>query len=324
MKNFGLIGAAGYIAPRHMQAIKETGNQLVAALDPKDSVGVMDRYFPEVKFFTEIERFDRHVEKLRRGKEADRMHYMAICSPNYLHDAHCRFALRLRTHAICEKPLVVNPWNLEALRELEQETDCRVYTVLQLRLLPALKALKQKLEAPTATTGGAAPVARKRAEVSLSYITRRGPWYQTSWKGQEQKSGGVAVNIGIHLFDLLGWMFGTVYEAHVHLATPTRQGGRLELEWATVNWFLSVDKADLPEGHLEAGKAAYRSLTLDGQEIEFSEGFGDLHTLVYRDILSGGGFGLDDAKPAIDLVHRIRQCPVTPAPAGAHPLLRRV
>jgi UDP-N-acetyl-2-amino-2-deoxyglucuronate dehydrogenase len=313
VKNFGLIGAAGYIAPRHMQAIKETSNQLVAALDPTDSVGVMDRYFPEAKFFTEFERFDRHLEKLRRASEEERVHYVAICSPNYLHDSHCRSALRLRAHAICEKPLVVNPWNLDALRELEHETDCRVYTVLQLRLLPALLALKQRLDAPQAK--------RKRADVSLSYITRRGPWYHTSWKGQEQKSGGVAVNIGIHFFDLLTWLFGAAHEAHVYLQTPARVGGRLELEWATVNWFLSVDKADLPKGYLEAGKPAYRSLTVDGQEIEFSEGFGDLHTLVYRDILNGGGFGLDDAKPAIDLVHRIRQCPVTRAPAGSHPQL---
>jgi UDP-N-acetyl-2-amino-2-deoxyglucuronate dehydrogenase len=317
MKNFGLIGAAGYIAPRHMQAVKETGNQLVAAFDPKDSVGILDRYFPEAKFFIEFERFDRHLEKLRRGKDEDRVHYTAICSPNYLHDAHCRFALRLRSHAICEKPLVVNPWNLDALRELEQETDCRVYTVLQLRLLPALQALEKKLEVQRATGP------RKRAEVNLSYITRRGPWYQTSWKGQEQKSGGIVVNIGVHLFDLLSWLFGAVHEAHVYLSTPTRTGGRLELEGATVNWFLSVDKADLPVGYLEAGKPAYRSLTLDGQEIEFSDGFTDLHTLVYRDILSGGGFGIDDAKPAIDLVHRIRQCPVTALPPGSHPLLYR-
>jgi UDP-N-acetyl-2-amino-2-deoxyglucuronate dehydrogenase len=315
VKNFGLIGAAGYIAPRHMQAIKDTGNQLIAALDPTDSVGVMDRYFPEAKFFTEFERFDRHLEKLRRGDEAQRVHYVSICSPNYLHDAHCRFALRLRAHAICEKPLVINPWNLDALRELEQETDCRVYTVLQLRLLPALLELKKKLDARQAKG--------KRAEVSLSYITRRGPWYHTSWKGQEERSGGVAVNIGIHFFDLLTWLFGTAHEAHLHLSTQARMGGRLELEHATVNWFLSVDKADLPQGYLEAGKPAYRSLTLDGEEIEFSEGFGDLHTMVYRDILNGGGFGLDDAKPAIELVHRIRETAVTKAPAGSHPLLLR-
>lgn len=314
MKNFGLIGAAGYIAPRHIQAIKETGNNLVAAMDPNDSVGVMDRYFPEAKFFTEIERFDRHLEKLRRQSGDERVHYMAICSPNYLHDAHARLALRLHAHAICEKPLVVNPWNADALREIELETDCRVYTVLQLRLLPALVALKQRLEAEPH---------RKRANVELSYITRRGPWYHHSWKGQEQKSGGIAVNIGIHLFDVLTWLFGSTHEERLHLSSASRMSGSLELEWASVKWFLSVDKEDLPAGYMEAGKAAFRSLTLDGEEIEFSDGFTDLHTRVYRDILGGGGYGLDEAKPAIELVHRIRQCPVTNAKNGAHPLLER-
>lgn len=314
MKNFGLIGAAGYIAPRHMQAIKETNNTLVAAMDPRDSAGVLDRYFPEVKFFTEIERFDRHLEKLRRERGDERVHFMSICSPSYLHDAHVRLALRLNAHAICEKPLVVNPWNVDALRELEQETDCRVYTVLQLRSLPALLDLKHKLEAQPN---------RRRADVCLSYVTRRGPWYHISWKGQEPKSGGIAANIGIHFFDVLTWLFGTVHEAHVHLATASRMCGSLELEWARVSWFLSVDQADLPPGHLEKGKAAFRSLTMDGEEIEFSDGFADLHTRVYRDILVGKGLGLDAAKPAIELAHRIRNCAATLPRGVCHPFLAR-
>ena len=314
MKNFGLIGAAGYIAPRHIQAIKETGNLLVAAMDPNDSVGILDRYFPEVKFFTEIERFDRHLEKLRRAGEGERIQFMSICSPNYLHDAHARLAMRLGAHAICEKPLVINPWNVDAIRTIEQETGCRVYTVLQLRLSSMAMDLKQQLESDRS---------RKRADVVLSCVTRRGPWYHTSWKGQEQKSGGIAVNIGIHLFDLLTWLFGPAHDQRVYLATPSRMCGRLELEWASVQWFLSVDQQDLPAGYREAGKAAFRSLTLDGRDIEFSDGFTDLHTRVYRDILDGGGFGLDDAKPAIELVHQIRKCPVTSPEKGAHPLLYR-
>lgn len=314
MKNFGLIGAAGYIAPRHIQAIRETGNELVAALDPNDSVGILDRYFPEAQFFTEIERFDRHLEKLRRQGEQQQVHFISICSPNYLHDAHARFALRLHAHAICEKPLVVNPWNADALRRIEQETGYRVYAVLQLRLLPALIALKRRLEGEPR---------RRRADVQLSYITRRGPWYHHSWKGREEKSGGIAVNIGIHFFDLLVWLFGSSHEERVHLATPSRMAGTLELEWASVRWFLSVDKADLSVDDMECGRAALRSLSLNGEEIDFSDGFADLHACVYRDILDGGGFGLDDAKPAIELVHRIRQCAVTPATERAHPLLER-
>lgn len=314
MKNFGLIGAAGYIAPRHIQAIKETGNSLVAAMDPNDSVGVLDRYFPETSFFTEIERFDRHLEKLRRQPGGPGVHFMSICSPNYLHDAHARLALRLHAHAICEKPLVINPWNADALRELELETGCRVYTVLQLRSVPALVSLKQKLEAEPQ---------RRRARVELSYVTRRGPWYHQSWKGQEQKSGGIAVNIGIHLFDLLLWLFGAAHEERLHLATSARMSGTLELEWASVSWFLSVDPGDLPDGYMEADKAAFRRLTLDGEEIELSDGFTDLHTRVYRDILAGRGHDIDEAKRAIDLVHRIRSCSVTQAGGAGHPLLAR-
>jgi UDP-N-acetyl-2-amino-2-deoxyglucuronate dehydrogenase len=313
LKNFALIGAAGYIAPRHMQAIKDTGNRLVAAVDPKDSVGVLDRYFPDVRFFTEIERFDRHLEKLRRLSEEERVHYVSICSPNYLHDAHCRLALRLKAHAICEKPLVISPWNIDRLVELEQETDRRVYTVLQLRLLPQLVELKKKLESQPN---------RKRADVCLSYITRRGPWYHASWKGDVEKSGGVAMNIGIHFFDFMTWMFGKAQSAELHLHRNEKMAGVIELEWARVRWFLSVDKADLPAGYLEQGKSAFRSLTLDGEELEFSDGFTDLHTKVYKDVLEGRGFSLAEAKPAIELVHTIRHSEVVSPNGRGHPILK--
>lgn len=313
MRNFALIGAGGYIAPRHLQAIKETGNNLAAAVDPKDSVGVLDRYFPEASFFTEIERFDRHLERLRRNSEEDRVEYVAICSPNYLHDAHVRLALRLKAHAICEKPLVISPWNMDALAELEAESGCRVFTVLQLRLLPVLIALKQRLEGQKT---------RKRADVVLSYITRRGPWYDVSWKGDPAKSGGVAMNVGIHFFDFMLWLFGTAQKAELHLSEAHKMVGVIELEWARVRWFLSVDKGDLPAGYLEKGKPAYRSLTIDGEEIEFSDGFTDLHTKVYQDILGGGGFGLAEAKPAIELVHGIRTGAVVSHKGTGHPVLR--
>lgn len=314
MKNFGLIGAAGYIAPRHLEAIKATGNRLVAAMDPNDSVGILDRYFPEVEFFTEIERFDRHLEKLRRGDKDRRVHFLSICSPSHLHDAHARLALRLRAHAICEKPVVINPWNVDALLDLEGETDCRIYSVLQLRSLPVLLDVKRALQG--------APQ-RRRADVCLTYVTRRGPWYHVSWKGQEQKSGGIAVNIGIHFFDCLIWMFGQAHAWEVHLASPSRMSGRLELEWASVTWFLSVDGADLPRRSIEAGMPAYRSLSIDGVEIDFSERFAELHTRVYEDILTGRGVGLAEARPAVDLAYQIRRSPVT-SPAGSkHPLFAR-
>lgn len=314
MKNFALIGAAGYIAPRHMQAIKDTGNRLLAATDPKDSVGTIDRYFPDAAFFTEIERFDRHLEKLRRANDEDRVEYVSICSPNYLHDAHCRLALRLHAHAICEKPLVISPWNIDALADLEAESDRRIYTVLQLRLLPPLIALKKQLEAQPKG---------KRADVVLSYITRRGSWYHVSWKGDVEKSGGVAMNIGIHFFDLMLWLFGPAQRYELHHISHDKMAGVVEHEGARVRWFLSVDQNDLPPATRAAGKAAFRSLTMDGQEIEFSEGFTDLHTKVYQDIMNGGGYGLSEARPAIELVYGIRSSSTVTTRGQGHPFLNK-
>lgn len=312
MKNFALIGVSGFVAPRHLKAIHATGNRLIAAVDPHDSVGILDTFFRETRFFTEIERFDRYLEKLRRQSDEDRAHYISICSPNYLHDAHVRLALRLRAHAICEKPLVINPWNLDALQDLEAEYGSRIYTVLQLRHHPSLIALKETLG--TAVHSG-------HAEVCLTYITRRGPWYQTSWKGSLEKSGGVAMNIGIHLFDLLNWLFGPVERCSVHLSTQQKMAGVLELAGARVRWFLSVDAADLPVGYTESGRSAFRSITVNGEEVEFSEGFGDLHTRVYEEVLAGRGYGIEDAKPSIDLVHSVRNSPIVIPKDDAHPML---
>ncbi len=313
MKNFGLIGAAGYVAPRHLKAIRETGNRLVAASDPRDSVGVLDGFFPDAKFFTEIERFDRHLEKLRRQAPTESIQYLSICSPSYLHDAHVRLALRLHAHAICEKPLVINPWNVDALGELEAETDCRVFTVLQLRTLPSLVALKDRL---------AAKPPGARARVRLTYITPRGPWYHVSWKGQEQKSGGIIVNIGIHFFDLLLWLFGPAEATALHLSTPARAAGTLELRAASVQWFLSVDPDDLPREAREGAAVACRRLSVDEEELDLSDGFAELHTRVYAEILAGRGLGLAEARPAIELAHQIRRAEVVAA-RGAHPLLGR-
>ncbi|NQU41040.1 MAG: Gfo/Idh/MocA family oxidoreductase [Lentisphaerae bacterium] len=296
--NFAMTGVAGYIAPRHLQAIKETGHTLVAATDPHDSVGIMDRYFFEASFFREFERFDRHVENRRRGPEEGRVHYVSICSPNYLHDAHIRFALRAGAHAICEKPLVINPWNAEALAELEAESGQSIYTVLQLRLHPAVMALKQKYAAPAGTG---------KHKISLRYITSRGKWYLYSWKGNAEQSGGLVTNIGIHLFDMLLWIFGGVEECVVTLAEPTRTAGHLQLERAEVDWHLSIDEKDLPPEAVTEGRTTFRSICIDGEEVEFSTGFADLHTRVYEDILAGNGFGISDALPAIELVHTIRQ-----------------
>ncbi len=313
-KYFAMTGVAGYVAPRHLQAIKETGNELVAAADPQDSVGILDRYFPEAAFFTETERFDRHLEKLHRGLESHSVDYVAICSPNYLHDAHIRMALRVDAHAICEKPLVLNPWNLDILQELEQEYGRRVFTLHQLRVHPAIKKLKERFEAPTASTRG-------KRHVDLTYITSRGKWYNYSWKGDITRSGGVSTNIGIHFFDMLMWFFGPVRHNELHLTQPDKMSGFMELEHATVSWYLSLDRADLPEQAVADGKPTYRSITIDGEEVEFSGGFTDLHTRVYQDVLSGGGFGIEDARPAITLVHQLRNMPVTERPEVLHPIL---
>jgi UDP-N-acetyl-2-amino-2-deoxyglucuronate dehydrogenase len=307
--NFALIGAAGYIAPRHMKAIKDTGNNLVAAYDKNDSVGVIDSYFPQAHFFTEFERFDRHLEKLiRTGTKID---YVAICSPNYLHDAHIRFGLRIGADVICEKPLVLNPWNVEALKELERETGKKVYTILQLRLHPALIALKEKI---------AAEPADKIHEVNLTYITSRGKWYYTSWKGDLSKSGGIATNIGVHFYDMLTWLFGRIQENTVHIHTHDRASGYIELDRAKVKWFLSINADTLPAEMKAKGARTYRSITVDGHEIEFSEGFTDLHTVSYQDILEGRGFGLEDAATAVQIVHDIRNASPVGLTENAHDL----
>jgi UDP-N-acetyl-2-amino-2-deoxyglucuronate dehydrogenase len=305
MADFALIGAAGFVAVRHMRAIAATGNRLVAALDPSDSVGVLDQHFPEAHFFVEFERFDRHVDKLRRAGSPVR--YVSVCSPNYLHDSHIRFGLRNGADVICEKPLVLNPWNVDALEELERETGRRVYNVLQLRLHPAIRALRERFQERLK----ADPTLK--VDVDLEYITSRGRWYQVSWKGDEAKSGGIATNIGVHFFDMLQWVFGAVQAQHLHLKGPSAVGGYMELEHARVRWFLSIDQHTLPDAVKARGQRTYRSIKVDGEELEFSEGFTDLHTETYRDILAGGGYGLDDARAAVQLVHDIRHAEVRSA-----------
>jgi UDP-N-acetyl-2-amino-2-deoxyglucuronate dehydrogenase len=308
-----MTGVAGFVAPRHLKAIKDTGHRLVAAVDPHDAVGVLDKYAFDVRFFTEIERFDRHLEKLRRGPEAERVDYVTVCSPNYLHDAHIRLALRVGAHVICEKPLVINPWNLDALQELERETDRRVYTVLQLRLHPQLIALRQNLMSASAATPH---------EVCLTYVTARGSWYDVSWKGSEERSGGLVTNIGIHFFDLLLWLFGSVVGCEVHVRDPRRLSGYLQLERARVRWFLSSDIRDLPFAPEPGVKTTFRSITVDGHEIEFSEGFTDLHTRVYEESLAGRGFGIDDSRSSIELSYRIRQTTPALVAEHLHPMLQ--
>ena len=295
MKNFALIGAAGFVAPRHMKAIKETGNDLVAAMDRFDSVGVMDSYFPNADFFVEFERFDRHLEKLKRqGRQVD---YVSICSPNYLHDAHIRFGLRYGADVICEKPLVLNPWNIDALQELEKETNNRVNCILQLRLHPAIIALKKKVEeAPK----------DKIWDLDLTYLTSRGHWYFTSWKGEVEKSGGIATNIGVHFYDMLIWIFGPVQKNTVHIHAHDRAAGFLELKHARVRWFLSINEELLPEYVQKKGGRTYRSLKIEGEEFEFSEGFTDLHTASYQEVLKNNGFGLEEARAAVEVVFDIR------------------
>jgi UDP-N-acetyl-2-amino-2-deoxyglucuronate dehydrogenase len=313
-RNFAICGVAGYVAPRHLKAIHDTGNALVAAADPHDAVGILDRFSFDVRFFTEIERFDRHLEKLRRGPQDHRVDYLSICSPNYLHDAHIRLALRIGAAAICEKPLVINPWNLDALEQLEHETGCRIFTILQLRLHPALIRLKDQLERAPATTSH---------EVCLSYITARGPWYDVSWKGSDERSGGLVTNIGIHLFDLLIWMFGPVEHSDVYLRERRRTSGFLELERARVRWFLSADPADLPFAPQPGQRMSFRSMTVDGQDVEFTDGMGELHTRSYEEILAGRGLGTTDARPSIELVHQIRSTQVSGDVEVPHPMLVR-
>ena len=313
MKDFALVGVGGFVAPRHLRAIHETGNRLVAAMDRTDSVGILDRYFPQARFFTEIERLDRHLEKLRRSPAEEAVSYVSICSPNYLHDAHVRLALRLGADAICEKPLVINPWNLDGLAELEAESGRRVYNILQLRLHPSMAALKQRLEQQPQ---------RERAEVCLTYVTRRGQWYHISWKGSESKSGGLAMNIGVHFFDLLMWLFGPVESSRLHVAQRDKMAGCVELEGARVRWFLSVDAEDLPESAQAAGQTAFRSMTIDGEELEFSGGFEDLHTKSYEAVLAGDGFGIHEARPSLELIHQIRTSDVTTDDATFHPILK--
>lgn len=356
MKNFALIGAAGYIAPRHLKAIKETGNTLLAALDPFDSVGIMDSYFPDAAFFTEPERFDRHLDKMRRSGNGN-IDYVSICSPNYLHDAHIRMALRNGAHAICEKPIVLNPWNVDALMEIEKESGQNIYTILQLRHHPAIIALKQKVEAELKTPNNQNPEQpeprtpnnqnpeqseprtpnQKTYDIDLTYITSRGAWYHRSWKGNIEKSGGVATNIGVHFFDMLTWIFGPAKENVVHLSETDRASGFLQLENARVRWYLSIDRNDLtkvnpkprttstpnPEQSEQSEPqttrtpnnqnpeqtkpiSTYRSITVNGEEIEFSGGFTDLHTVSYQNILGGKGYGLADARPSVYIVHSIR------------------
>lgn len=311
-RRFALLGAGGYIAPRHLRAIHATGNDLVAAVDPKDSVGILDRFFPHTRFFTEVERFDRFMEKVRRQDRDSAIEYVGVCSPNYLHDAHTRLALRVGAHAICEKPLVISPWNLDALQEIEAETNRRVYTVLQLRLHPSIVELKQRLERDCSGD---------RKEVCLTYITRRGPWYHVSWKGSEEKSGGLAMNIGVHFFDILLWLFGEMESSSVHIRTSERQAGTLELARAQVRWFLSVEGKDLPPECVQRGQSAFRSITIDGEEVEFTTGFDDLHTRVYEEILAGNGFGIDDARPSLEVVHAVRTAEPLGVRGVVHPFL---
>jgi UDP-N-acetyl-2-amino-2-deoxyglucuronate dehydrogenase len=306
MKAFALVGAAGYVAPRHMRAIRDVGGTIRVALDPSDSVGVLDSYFPDALFFVEFERFDRQVDKMRRAGDA--IDYVSICSPNYLHDAHVRFALRSDADAICEKPLVLNPWNLDGLAELSERTGRKVNTILQLRLHPAIRKLRQEVQARP----------NRKREVDLTYITSRGRWYHVSWKGDDGKAGGIATNIGVHFFDMLVHIFGPVQECTLHLRTPSRAAGYIELQHARVRWFLSIDRADLPAGRPD-GQTTWRSVTIDGTQFEFSDGFTDLHTESYREILAGRGFGVEEVRPSIEIVSTLRKAPIEWNRGERHP-----
>lgn len=311
MKNFALIGAAGYIAPRHLKAIKDTGNKLIAAYDKFDSVGIIDSFFPETAFFTELELFDRHCTKIKSTSE--KLDFVSICTPNYLHDSHMRYSLRLGTDVICEKPLVLNPWNLDALTKIEQETGHKIYTILQLRLHPSIIALKQKIEnAPK----------DKIFDIDLTYITSRGNWYYTSWKGDVRKSGGVATNIGVHFYDMLQWIFGKVKQNIVHISSHDRCAGYLELQKARVRYFLSINADNLPENAVQGEKKTYRTINIDGEQFEFSQGFTELHTESYKQILEGKGFGVKDTYESIKIVHEIRNAQPIGLKGDYHPLAK--
>ncbi len=311
IKKFGLIGAAGYVAPRHMRAIRDTKNQLLAAIDPNDSVGILDSYFPQASFFTEFERFDRHLEKKKR--EGDKVDYVSICSPNYLHDAHIRFGLRHGADVICEKPIVLNPWNIEALETIEKETGRSIYNILQLRLHKSIIDLKKRVDAGPAG---------KIYDFDLTYLTSRGNWYYTSWKGDVKKSGGIATNIGVHFYDMLQWVFGAVKKNVVHIHTHDRAAGYLELEKARVRWFLSINYDVIPDEVKKTGARTYRSISIDGEEIEFSGGFTDLHTHSYQHILDGHGFRIGEARKAIEIVHAIRNTTPIGLKGDFHPLAK--
>lgn len=313
-KNFALIGAAGYIAPRHMQAIKNAGHRLLAAFDPNDSVGIIDSHFPDADFFTEFERFDRHVDMRRRARNGGQIDYVSICSPNYLHDSHIRFALRSGADAICEKPLVLNPWNIDGLIDIERETGRKTNTILQLRLHPSIIALRERVRSEYRNT---------KYDVDLAYVTSRGHWYLQSWKGDLKKSGGIATNIGVHFFDMLHYLFGDLQANAVYLSDDTKASGFLEYEKARVRWFLSVDLEDVPVQQRESGQRTYRSITVNGEEIEFSGGFTDLHDRSYAEILAGRGFGLEENRTAIETVAAIRTGKVHSVAENAHPFLRK-
>lgn len=311
MSNFGIIGAAGYIAPRHFRAIKDIGGELIAAYDRSDTVGIIDSYFPEASFFTEMELFDRHCSKMQR--EGSKIDYMSVCTPNYLHDAHIRYGLRLGADVICEKPLVLNPWNVEALIDAEKESDRKIYTILQLRLHKSIIDLKRKIES--------GPI-DKIYDVDLTYITSRGNWYYSSWKGDEHKSGGVATNIGVHFYDMLSWIFGEVQENIVHVKSHDRVAGYLGLKRARVRYFLSINADNLPENAVQGEKRTYRTIMIDGDEFEFSEGFTELHTDSYRQILSGSGFRAEEARNCISIVHNIRHAEAIGLKGDYHPLAK--
>lgn len=314
MKKFALIGAAGFVAPRHMAAIKHTGNSLVAALDKHDSVGVLDSYFPDARFFTEFERFDRFVDMRRRSGAENAIEYVSVCSPNYLHDSHVRFALRSDADAICEKPLVLNPWNIDGLIEMAEDSGRSVYTILQLRLHPAIIALHQKVLSESRQT---------KHDVDLTYITSRGRWYLQSWKGNQDQAGGIATNIGVHFYDMLQFVFGSVQDNKVNFSSDTRASGFLEYERARVRWFLSIDADDLPDDVRDKDQRTYRSITCDGEEVEFSGGFTDLHVRSYEEILAGRGFGLEENRTAIETVAHIREATPLGLTGDYHPFLRR-